>query len=68
MSTVNPIHIPLCDYDDDRGQQSLSAVIDEVTLTYHVVDRDNRRLCEHLPTLQAAREWAHAHRASDLPG
>lgn len=62
MRTTNPIYIPLCEYDDERGQQTLAAVIDELTLTYCVVDPENRPLHKHLPTLQAARAWAEAHR------
>lgn len=33
MRWTNPIYIPLSEYDDDRGQQTLCAVIDEVTRT-----------------------------------
>ena len=62
MRWTNPIYIPLCEYDDDRGQQTLCAVIDEVTLTYCVVDRESQPLKRHLLTLQSARAWAEAHR------
>lgn len=59
---ANPINLPLCEYEDALGRQSLSAVIDELTLTYSVVDRERRPLCKHLPSLQEARRWAGAYR------
>jgi hypothetical protein len=62
MTIANTFHIPLCECDDGRGPQTLCAVIDELTLTYEVIDRRGRRLRRHLHTLQAAREWAQAHR------
>lgn len=55
MTFANPIRLPLCEYDDALGRQSLSAVIDGLTLTYCVVDRESRPLCKHLPSLQEAR-------------
>jgi hypothetical protein len=68
MMSVNPIRLPLCEYDDALGRQTLSAVIDEVTLTYCVVDRESRTLREHLPSLQEARRWAAAYqRAATEP-
>jgi hypothetical protein len=62
MTFANPIRLPLCEYDDALGRQSLRAVIDELTLTYFVVDRESRVLSRHLPSLQAARRWACAYR------
>lgn len=62
MTLANPIRLPLCEYDDALGRQSLSAVIDELTLTYCVVDRDSRPLHKHLPSLQEARRWACVYR------
>lgn len=62
MTFANPIRLPLCEYDDALGRQSLSAVIDGLTLTYCVVDRESRPLCKHLPSLQEARRWACAYR------
>ena len=54
--------MPLCEYDDALGRQSLRAVIDDLTLTYSVVDRESRPLCKHLPSLHEARRWASAYR------
>jgi hypothetical protein len=65
--TTNPIYLPLCEYDDHRGPHSLIAVIDELTLTYDVIDHDGRPLRRHLPTLQAARAWAQAHCEAERP-
>jgi hypothetical protein len=62
MTLANPIRLPLCEYDDALGRQSLSAVIDELTLTYCVVDRESRPLRKHLPSLREARRWACARR------
>jgi hypothetical protein len=62
MMSANPIRLPLCEYDDALGRQTLSAVIDELTLTYCVVDRESRTLREHLPSLQDARRSAAAYR------
>jgi hypothetical protein len=62
MTLANPIRLPLCEYDDALGRQSLSAVIDELTLTYCVVDRESRPLRKHLPSLREARRWACAYR------
>ena len=60
----NLVEIPLCHYVDDAGQHFLSAVLDELSLTYHVVERGadgrTRRLKAHLPSLAEAREWATA--------
>ena len=62
MAMANPINLPLCEFDDALGRQSLSAVIDELTLTYSVVDRERQPLRKHLPSLQDARRWAVAYR------
>jgi hypothetical protein len=58
MASVNPLYMPLCEYDNALGRQSLRAVIDELTLTYTVVDRESRPLCKYLPSLREARRWA----------
>ena len=62
------LHIPLCAYDDRAGRHRLSAVIDELTLTYDVVTRDPDGRCQvlsrHFATLRAARAWALAHGAA----
>jgi hypothetical protein len=54
--------IPLGAYDDRAGRHRLSAVIDELTLTYDVVahgpGKRRRVLCRHFATLRAARAWA----------
>jgi nucleoside-diphosphate-sugar epimerase len=57
MTLANPIRLPLCEYNDALGRQSLSAVIDELTLTYCVVHRESLPLRKHLPSLQEARRW-----------
>lgn len=62
MATLHLMNVPLCEYDDALGRHSLSAEIDELTLTYCVLDRDSRLLCRHLPSLQEARRWAGAYR------
>jgi hypothetical protein len=58
VASANPLYIPLCEYDDALGRQRLSAVIDDLTLTYCVVDRESRPLCRHLRSLHEARCWA----------
>jgi hypothetical protein len=68
MMIAKTVHIPLCEYDDGRGPHTLCAVIDELTLTYEVLDRHGRRLERHLPTLQAARAWAQAYRDAQQRG
>ena len=62
VASANPLYIPLCDYDDALGRQSLSAVIDDLTLTYCVVDRESGTLCRHLRSLHDARRWARDYR------
>jgi hypothetical protein len=58
--------IPLCEYRDRRGRSELTAVLDEVTLTYSVVLRDSsgaiQTVRRHVPTLRAARSCALAYR------
>jgi hypothetical protein len=51
-------HIPLCD------EHRLFAVLDELTLTYAVVERgpggETRTVRRHLSSLREARAWARA--------
>jgi hypothetical protein len=60
-----PINVPLCDYETVDGQRQLSAVLDEVTLTYCIVERGvggrTRSLRRHVPLLRKARRWASAY-------
>jgi hypothetical protein len=63
MAMANPINLPLCEFDDALGRQSLSAVIDELTLTYSVVDRERQPL-RKAPAVAAGR----AALGSRLPG
>jgi hypothetical protein len=57
--------IQLCDYDDAGGRRRLSAVVDELTLTYDVVARGRGGhpvvLRRHLLSLRVARSWALAY-------
>jgi hypothetical protein len=54
--------IRLCTYEDDTGEYELLALLDELSLTYHVVERAadgrTRRLKAHLSSLAEARRWA----------
>jgi hypothetical protein len=65
-----PIDLPLCECEDALGRHTLSAVLDVVTLTYHVVERDpsasTGQVRRHLLTLGAARRWATAYRDEQL--
>ena len=58
--------IPVCEYEDPSGRVRLTAILDEVTLTYSVVASDGtgdgRPLRRYLPSLREAREWACAYR------
>jgi hypothetical protein len=60
--------IPLCHVQRAAGQDTLSAVVDEVTLTYEVVatdpDGNLTYLRRHLPSLRDARRWALKYAAS----
>jgi hypothetical protein len=64
----NPLDIRLGHYDDERGRHELHALLDELTLTYHVVARGPdgrvRRLKAHLRSLQEARRWVRAFRGA----
>jgi len=56
------LDIPLCHYESGDGRRRLSARLDELTLTYCVVERgpDGRTLGlrRHVPSLREARRWA----------
>jgi hypothetical protein len=60
-----PAAIPLRELPHPDGPRRLTAVVDELTLTYDIVEIDPRgrarRLREYIPTLREARAWAHAH-------
>jgi hypothetical protein len=60
-----PINIPLCDYESVDGRRQLSAVLDEVTLTYSIVERGvggpTQSLRRYFPSLREARRWASAY-------
>jgi hypothetical protein len=57
----NPIEIPLCNRLHAHGETCLSARLDEATMTYCVLDADNRVLRSQLPSLSEARRWASAY-------
>jgi hypothetical protein len=63
--------IPLCVYVDSAGRHELSAAVDELTLTYDVVDsgpdRRRRVLSRHFASLRSARAWATAYRDAIQP-
>jgi hypothetical protein len=63
--------IPLCVYVDSGGRHQLSAAVDELTLTYDVVDsgpdRRRRVLSRHFASLRSARAWATAYRDAIQP-
>jgi hypothetical protein len=60
-----PTDVLLSDCDATDGPRQLVAVIDELTLTYTIVehnaDGQTRRLRQHVPTLRDARRWAGAY-------
>jgi hypothetical protein len=61
-----PIDRPLGAYEGRDALCRLSAVLDELTLTYSIVERaadgDTRLLRRHVPSLREARRWAAAQR------
>ena len=65
-----PLDIPLCDYDSGDSRRRLSARLDELTLTYCVVERDPEDLVlslkRHVLSLREARQWATAYRDERL--
>ena len=65
-----PLDIPLCDYDSGDGHRRLSARLDEMTLTYCVVELDHEgrvlSLKRHVLSLREARRWATAYRDERL--
>ena len=63
--------IALCEYEDELGRHQLAASLDELSLTYKVVQihqqTGGRRLVmAHLPSLAAARSWAEGYSARAL--
>jgi hypothetical protein len=65
-----PIDVLLIEYDAAGGPVQLRAVLDELTLTYTVVDRSRgrrtRELRRHLSSLREARQWANRHAAQRI--
>jgi hypothetical protein len=63
--------IPLCVYVDCDGRHQLSAAVDELTLTYAVVDsgpdRRRRVLSRDFASLRSARAWATAYQDAIQP-
>jgi hypothetical protein len=57
-----PIDRPLCAPEGPEVPCRLSAVLDELTLTYSIVERaadgETRLLRRHVPSLREARRWA----------
>jgi hypothetical protein len=70
MSNLHAPQRPLCHYDDGDGRRLLSATLDELTLTYCVVEqgRDGHALTlrRHVPSLLDARRWATTYRNERL--
>jgi hypothetical protein len=62
-----PADVPLCDYKIAADRRQLSAVLDELTLTYSIVERgpggQTRKLRRHVPSLREARRWASSYRS-----
>jgi hypothetical protein len=60
-----PIDVLLCEYEGLGGRHQLRAVLDELTLTYTIVERrhggQTQELRRHVSTLQDARRWANRH-------
>jgi hypothetical protein len=70
-SVMRPLlDIPLCHYESGDGLRRLSARLDELTLTYCVVERgpEGRAfgLRRSVPSLREARRWATAYRDERL--
>jgi hypothetical protein len=67
-----PSNVPLCDYKIGDDRHELSAALDELTLTYCIVDRGpgerTRRLRRHVPSLREARRWACSYRSDRISG
>jgi hypothetical protein len=65
-----PPDIPLSHYENDDGHRLLIAELDELTLTYCVVERGPEgrtlRLRRHVPSLREARRWATEYRDERL--
>jgi hypothetical protein len=65
-----PLDIPLCHYETGDGRQRLSARLDELTLTYCVVEQGPEgrtlELRRYVPSLREARRWATAYREQQL--
>lgn len=61
-----PPDIPLAHYENGDGRRLLIAELDELTLTYCVVERgpEGRTLTlrRHVPSLREARRWATEYR------
>ena len=60
MPIANEIFI--CDRTGGSGNYRLYAVLDELTLTYRVIQRapdgDTHSMRQHIPSLREARRWA----------
>jgi hypothetical protein len=61
----------LCDHRDARGDYQLYAVLDELTLTYDIVQRRPRGVAHplrrHVLSLDDARHWASAFTGGATP-
>jgi hypothetical protein len=59
---LRPIDRPLCAYEGRDAPCRLSAVLDELALTYSIVERaadgETRLLRRHVLSLREARRWA----------
>ena len=66
-----PINVLLYERDAAGGRQQLRAVLDELTLTYTIVESGpggrRRELRRHVPSLRDARRWAHLHAGTQNP-
>lgn len=65
-----PTAVPLCDYEIADDSRQISAVLDELTLTYSIVERGPggrmRKLRRHVASLREARRWASSYRSDRL--
>jgi hypothetical protein len=65
-----PIDVLLCEYETADGRRQLRAVLDELHLTYSIVERGRadctRELRRHVASLREARQWASAHESARL--
>lgn len=68
---AKPIDVLLYERDAAGSRQQLRAVLDELTLTYTIVESGSggrrRELRRHVPSLRDARRWAQLHAGTQNP-